>query len=569
MENIALAFSGGGFRAACFSLGCLSYLNRIHHQGKPLLKNVTFISSTSGGSITNLVYSSFLFKGKDFDACYRYLFAELDGEKLITRALDILKNKKVWKDRPLKSRNLINAFSMAYDVLLEAATLNVYGNRTHQPHLEEICVNSTEFTNGLAFRFQSQHPDATFPKGKIGNNYIFFKRNSTDVGNRLKLSDILASSSCFPSGFEPMIFPNDYAHKALTAEELREAISFKANTYTLPPENELPETGDETSETVIPETEQYNRYDLLEDENFIKKIHFGIMDGGVADNQAIDAFKLANKRRKENDLPEFDLFMACDVTSYFMDGYTLPLGKNKWYNRLNITTLIAVWVLCCLALPALFIIFKNNWKPWMYITATVSGMMALPLLLWRYKKLKQNILLRRKKNFSGVAIKKYSHIFLRLNLGTVKQMLAARIKSVFILANDVYLKQIRRLYYERLFNDDAYKNRVILNSIYKLSKVKFPAEDISTEALHPSEKIIEVAEKARTMATTLWFDETHKAAKIKEAIIATGQFTTCYSLLQHLQKQEEAGVLTPQLQELKIALMADWEGFCMNPMMMI
>ena len=32
MENIALAFSGGGFRAACFSLGALSYLNHIKYK---------------------------------------------------------------------------------------------------------------------------------------------------------------------------------------------------------------------------------------------------------------------------------------------------------------------------------------------------------------------------------------------------------------------------------------------------------------------------------------------------------------------------------------------------------
>jgi hypothetical protein len=124
------------------------------------------------------------------------------------------------------------------------------------------------------------------------------------------------------------------------------------------------------------------------------------------------------------------------------------------------------------------------------------------------------------------------------------------------------------LYYEKLFNDEQYKHRVILNSIYKLSKVKFPAEDISTEALHPSEKMIEVAEKARTMATTLWFDETHTAARMKENIIATGQFTTCYSLLRHLQQQEEAGMLSPELLQLKTALVADWEGFCANPEMM-
>jgi predicted acylesterase/phospholipase RssA len=34
LDNIALALSGGGFRAASFSLGVLSYLNRIEYKKK-------------------------------------------------------------------------------------------------------------------------------------------------------------------------------------------------------------------------------------------------------------------------------------------------------------------------------------------------------------------------------------------------------------------------------------------------------------------------------------------------------------------------------------------------------
>src|ERR1044071_6050354 len=174
MENIALAFSGGGFRAACFSLGTLSYLNKVKYKGQPLLKNVRYISSTSGGSITNLVYSSYVFKGKTFEECYLFLASEMEGQKLIGRALEILDGSNEWKKRPAKSRNLINAFSIAYDELFKKDTFGLFDNRNNNPHLEEICINGTEFTNGLPFRFQSQHPK--LPKGKIGNTYIFFNK---------------------------------------------------------------------------------------------------------------------------------------------------------------------------------------------------------------------------------------------------------------------------------------------------------------------------------------------------------------------------------------------------------
>ena len=45
LENIALSFSGGGFRAAAFTLGCVSYLNDVPYKAQPLLHKVRFISS--------------------------------------------------------------------------------------------------------------------------------------------------------------------------------------------------------------------------------------------------------------------------------------------------------------------------------------------------------------------------------------------------------------------------------------------------------------------------------------------------------------------------------------------
>lgn len=57
-QSIALCFSGGGFRAAAFSLGVLSYLNKVKIKSAEgeasLLSHVNFIASASGGTITNL-----------------------------------------------------------------------------------------------------------------------------------------------------------------------------------------------------------------------------------------------------------------------------------------------------------------------------------------------------------------------------------------------------------------------------------------------------------------------------------------------------------------------------------
>src|ERR1700761_952875 len=85
-ENIALAFSGGGFRAASFALGVLSYLNRVTFteedeplKGNSLLQRVTFMSSASGGTIATTLYALYNASGKDFKAFYIKLYECLSG----------------------------------------------------------------------------------------------------------------------------------------------------------------------------------------------------------------------------------------------------------------------------------------------------------------------------------------------------------------------------------------------------------------------------------------------------------------------------------------------------------
>lgn len=75
MEEIAISLSGGGYRAAMFHLGTLSYLNRIQlPNGKSLLDVVNTISTISGGSITGLWYMMHVCKGEDIDTCFKNLF---------------------------------------------------------------------------------------------------------------------------------------------------------------------------------------------------------------------------------------------------------------------------------------------------------------------------------------------------------------------------------------------------------------------------------------------------------------------------------------------------------------
>ncbi|SEO54751.1 Patatin-like phospholipase [Mucilaginibacter gossypiicola] len=575
MKNIALAMSGGGYRAAAFSLGALSYLNNTGYDDRTLLQNVTFMSSTSGGSITNIAYSAGLCQGDSFSTIYLRLLNAIDGEKAIKRAFEILNHDAAWQTRPDKSRNLINAFSMAYDELLYPNQyFKLYTDRLGGTHLEEICVNSTEFANGLSFRFQSQHP--TLNNGKIGNGYIYF--SDLDAAWRLKLSDILASSSCFPGGFEPLIFPEDFTHAGLKPKELNEAINFKNNPFTT---DEKPD-------------------DIFEDEEFKDNPkRFGLMDGGIADNQAIDSILLASQRRKEKARPPFDLLLITDVTSYLIDSYTLPLEKKSLPGKATINGI--TWSLFILGLLFPIMILASlftGWQQWMYLLFIPSLLALVSWLAIQVKLLLTRISANRERSTWSLMLLSYAGYFLKLRLSALIQMLTARLKSVLMITSDIYLKQIRAHYYSQLYADPATHYLVVSNAIYDLSQVKQKAatgipvvqqktanpDDEAGElqldkVAPPSASLVGIAEKARVMATTLWFDKYQRKDNSKAAVVATGQFTTCYNLLKHLYAKQQrvklqdanqpatqpAETWTTADAQLKTTMETDWKRFNEDP----
>jgi hypothetical protein len=617
MDNIALAFSGGGFRAACFCLGTLSYLQHLQYKGNPLLYKVKFIGSTSGGSIANIIYSKYVFrKGghldeKEFKTFYDDLSNALDGNSVLDRAISLLTNHRSWglKD---KGRNLINAFSMAYDELLKGkklndktpegkmpegeVTLDLFTRTNPTADLHEVCINATEFTNGLPFRFQSQSNGSAVKNGLIGNFYIHFsaRGGGVNLGKKLKLSDILAASSCFPSGFEPIIFPEDFAHKDLSIEQLRTGIVFQANSFTLedpcahvldtkdgevqphPDEDEpVPEKAQPNPEKDQPVSDRYlkiGNLDPLADPAFLSTLHIGMMDGGVDDNQAINCLVNAYERKGKND--KFDLSLICDVTSGFMDGYTLPMEKKGWVHAVATWIYLVFALLCILFLPAGWLLYPGTWNDWKIALGALSALFYLALIVYIIR-----LIVKKSTNRSDGSWKRmlkiYGPRFLLLRLGMIRNMFNARIKSVFMLANDVYLKQIRRMYYNAIFEDNRFKGRVVQNTIYDLSKVKFPnpsavpAEPLEpatdpleppADLLTPSPNLINTAENARKIGTTLWFDPGKDGQEMKESIISTGKFTTCYNLLKYISEQP-ANTLNPVLTKVKTQLELDWKDF--------
>lgn len=234
-KNIAIALSGGGFRVASFSLGTLSYLQHlkldIDETGNPstesLLDHVSFISSASGGTITTSIYSMLRNKNESFGSIYKFIFSILDGQKILNAALSKLNDDKEWDEtHNAKRRNLINAFAKAYDdEMFKGKTFGIYWDQKGFKELE-VCFNVTEFHRGLPFRFQTDGESAT--RELIGNEYVHFNPKYLEEIKSLKLGDILAASSCFPSGFEPIVFPEDFSYTdkngTIPIDRLRQAM---------------------------------------------------------------------------------------------------------------------------------------------------------------------------------------------------------------------------------------------------------------------------------------------------------------------------------------------------------
>ena len=247
-EHIALSLSGGGFRAAAFSLGALKLLAEAD-----LLKNVHMLSTISGGTITGAYYAVNAKKKKTFAEIYRELYGILEKDEIVNIALDVLEKKEV--DVPSGRQNIILSFAEAYDrELFHEEKFGIFrkgekGDCVDEKefHLKEIIFNATDFESGIAFRFQK-----SMGRSRIGNRYNHITK---EQAKNVRMADILAASACFPGGFEPIGIPDDFKWD--------------------------------------------NREIYRSLQKTLKGVNVPLMDGGVYDNQGCDSLLMANKNNQK------------------------------------------------------------------------------------------------------------------------------------------------------------------------------------------------------------------------------------------------------------------------------
>lgn len=599
-EHIALAFSGGGFRAAAYALGVMSYLNEVEvisedsDTNKKMLEHVTYLSSASGGSFATTLYALNIANKKSFADFYKNLFENLEGSNLLEKALEELSNKANWPKENPKKRNLINAFAKAYDkYLFNSASISDLKSNDPILHLEEVCFNATEFYRGLLFRqaIKLKH-DALPDDGFLYGNYILHvDQNQLE---KLKLGDLLAASSCFPAGFEPIIFPNDFVNNNTERKALINALRIEPQEIS---KTELNYLYGKEGDTI--DINKYTSVKELQKDILNKKLRddfsFGLMDGGITDNQGLESLMRANERRErgETSFRPFDLMLINDVGSHYMD----PLKPNDTYNNKGISLnklLFIITILLVVITTGAVLAFVSAGKPEdirfdlykvLIPTISLTVIFAIPIFLlciglWfivhTQKKLttpdEYGVGLKLHKTFSQKIIDLLVRYFFKTPISTIKVMLTDRVKSVLSLNNDVFLKRVRYLLYQRFFSTDTWKLRKKSNHIYDLSFTNDVNRiDHDKNAYPPSTVMQIVAEKAYQMSTTLWFDKKDTQEQTKAFIIACGQFTTCYNLLLYTDTiiQNEVMYSTAsnkkRVDHIKKQLEAHYQAFFVDP----
>jgi predicted acylesterase/phospholipase RssA len=499
-QNMALALSGGGFRAGAFHLGVLSVLHRLR-----LLDRVTVLSTVSGGTFTGAGYALALARGEDFPTFFRRFYAFLEANDLFRRAFHHLRTST--PDTPASSKCLIASVAQAY-----ADTF--FGDRLDRilaadTHLRELIINATEFTTGLSFRFQKSAND----------HAVFGNRNfpvPPEVARQVRLADVVAASSCFPGGFEPIRFPVD---------------------FNWPPDgrtgNRVPAGLPAQFQTPLP-----------------------LMDGGIFDNQGIASVLLAARRTRG----EVGLFIISDTDRVLNPLFAFPASlRPGWFTLRRVVWL--AWLLFAVSCAAagglawdLIVSVRQRGFHLLEDLFVHVIPLALPLgVIWVLLRLRHWLRTQILPRVPNVGVNIWQAVQ-NLSVSKAVDLVDVRLKSLYALAANVFMSRIRRLSYQNAYFDETYKEKTVANLIYELTPgrphTKVPAW------LLPSDAMQKVAADATAMATTLWFT---KDTELPD-LVACGQFTLCFNLLVYILRRygDAPEAYPPAVREVFEQARRDW-----------
>src|SRR6266498_925652 len=487
--EIALSLSGGGYRAAAFHLGTLDILYR-----SGLLKSVRVLSTVSGGTFTGLKYAVSAAEGDSFEKFYRECYSFLAETNVIGRSLRGLQDERSPFSGQMPS--LIRSAANVY------ASPHMFGDRTFDAlldntssHLKEISFNATEFRTGNYFRFQRSESAGAI----IGNRNLPVKK---PVARMIRLADIAAASSCFPSAFEPIRFPDDFLWPQ-TVEQVRSSL------------------GEKFSQSIA------------------------LMDGGIYDNQGVDS--VLNVYNREGN--KVGLVIISDTSQRNVSFFEFKAEKKRGWLTLNVIHklswsffFIANATVVILILGALSSIRKTGFRffdIFFYVIPIVLSSLVTAAFLWLQRYYKEG-----KERISEMTTLEVWPYLKHLTVTELIDLINGRLKSLVALTASVFMKRVRGLIYRDISVNEKYRGRHLSNLIYDLDDTgKF--NDSIVAKLAPTEQMRQFAVLAEDVATSLWV----KGPADLKNLVACGQATTSFNLLRYiLEERANQLVLTDSLE---------------------
>ncbi len=296
-----------------------------------------------------------------------------------------------------------------------------------------------------------------------------------DVAARLRLADIVAASSCFPAAFEPIVFPDDFVLDIGAKQEL-------ASTP--------------------------------------------LMDGGIYDNLGVDSLLLVRNRRRH----QIDAIIVSDADTNAPPLYVEPaLANSSRLGAIRVRTVYyAVFALGAMAAGSCLALARE----WRLMWPSLIVQLACAALCFA---IVLGIRVAARQPISGRARPALWHRLGRLTLGELFAAGATRGVSLVSLTSRIFMKRLRTLTYQRLFERAATSSRTIGNLIGDLA-----GDETVPIALR------EFAQRAAAMPTTLWADSPQEI----DDVIQLGELTLCRNLLRRLEAGGDV--------ELRAALSAEW-----------
>jgi predicted acylesterase/phospholipase RssA len=520
--NIALCISGGGYRASTYGLGTIDMLEMLG-----LLDDVKLISTVSGGTFTGVTYALSVADGKSYGTYYTEFYTFLKNTNCVQLALE-----KLYTPAAASARNdvsLIRAAAYIYDTHLFETPGRKFGELQaivgDGKRFLELIHNATEFRKGNSFRFRASHN----PKVLAGNGDFLV---SKEIAAEIPLADVVAASSCFPGGFEPIRFPEDFLWAEGVnpiKEELKKDVETGAGT-------------------------KPSGFKVGNDEC----LSLPLMDGGIYDNQGISNAVEADRTVADKNIPIIDLFLVCDTSARDEDmlKYPKPDERAGWLS-IDMLFWAAVALFVFALVSAGFLIYylvtavdtrHLSWPRFIfqYLSPITLFIVLAGILGWIYDLFRKN----KEIIVSGAKFRLWP-VIKKLSLPDAINMIKARVTSLGTMAGDVFMKRIRGLEFNNVM-DSTRKSKVSFDLIYDLNPTIDRTDLWALDPdLEPTPLMKEISSCAEAFPTTLWFPNvdtdpiileedpkvkvcTEKHPDRPRLLIACGQCTTCFSLLKYL-----------------------------------